>query len=232
MILKREMLSSSLVKEIQRRISDREIKSGDMLPPQSDIAAEFGVSRTVVREALKQLNIMGLIETKHGIGTYVSSLKPSSLLESLSPLMLMDQSTIDEFFEARMHIESIVAYQAAKKAELKDINDLEKKIFRMKEDLKEGNLEAFSKRDMDFHFFIAKASKNKVLARIIQIIRDLLQQIIGDVYKDGQSANSFLNHNIKIVKAIKERDPENAQKLMKNHILYVERRLKKYRETQ
>ena len=109
----REKLSSSVVKEVQHLISSGVYKTGDKLPSQDDLASSMGVSRTALREALKQLNLMGLVEMKHGKGTYISTLKPFSLLKSLSPIMLMDKSTVDEFFEARFFETLCIHPQAA-----------------------------------------------------------------------------------------------------------------------
>jgi GntR family transcriptional repressor for pyruvate dehydrogenase complex len=232
MSVTREKLSSSVVKEIQHLISTGVYKTGDKLPPQDVLASSMGVSRTALREALKQLNLMGLVEMKHGKGTYVSSLKPFALLKSLSPIMMMDQSTVDEFFEARLYIESIVAFLAAKKADPEDIRDLEILDRQMEEDLKLSKLADFVEKDLDFHLLIAKASKNRVLARVIQIIRDLVHDVVGDTFEnDLASLNSILDQNRKIIKAIQRHDTEDARKCMEDHIMYVEKTIQKTKQS-
>lgn len=224
----REKLSSSVVKEIQQLISSGVYKTGDKLPSQDEFASSMGVSRTALREALKQLNLMGLVEMKHGKGTYISSLKPFSLLKSLSPIMMMDHSTVDEFFEARLHIESLVAFLAAQKGDQEDIEALEKLDRQMSVDLQEGKLEEFIEKDLDFHLLIAKASKNRVLSRVIQIIRDMVHDLIGGIFEnDLASLKSILNQNRKIIKAIKMHESVKARKYMEMHIKYVERALRK-----
>jgi GntR family transcriptional repressor for pyruvate dehydrogenase complex len=228
----REKLSSSVVKEFQHLISTGVYKSGDKLPAQDVLASSMGVSRTALREALKQLNLMGLVEMKHGIGTYVSTLKPFALLKSLSPLMLMDQSTVDEFFEARLYIESIVAFLAAKKADSEDIKDLENLDRQMEQDLKQRKLADFVEKDLDFHLLIAKASKNRVLARVIQIIRDLVHDVVGDTFEnDLEATKNILKQNRKIIKAIQSHDVEDARKCMEDHIMYVEKTIQKTKQS-
>ena len=233
MIIKKEILSSSLVKEIQRRISEGEFKSGEKLLPQDKLAAKFGVSRTVLREALKQLALMGLVEMEHGKGTFISSLRPSSMLISLSPLLLMDKISTFEFIEARLFIESAVAFLAAKKASPKDIQDLQELIRGMKENLGKGQKEDFFEKDLNFHLSIAKASKNRVLARFLQTTRDMLQQFIGNAFTMmPEMMNSAMNYHLKIFRSIKEHDCNNAKRHMEKHILHIERSLQKYYKDQ
>ena len=229
MVIKREVLSSSLVKEIQRRISTHEFSPGDKLPPQDELASMFGVSRTALREALKQLALMGLVELKHGKGTFISSSTPSELLESLSPLLLMNKETTFELLEARLFIESALASLAAKKASPEDIGELGTMVQGMKKDLGEGDIEAFTEKDLGFHLLIANASKNRVLGRILQTIRDMLHQFIGEalVLIPGM-ARSALNYHGRILEAIEKHDAESAEKHMRNHILHIETSIRKY----
>ena len=229
MVIRREVLSSSLVKEIQRRISTHEFRPGDKLPPQDELAAMFGVSRTALREALKQLALMGLVEMKHGKGTFIGSSTPSQLLESLSPLLLMDRETTFELLEARLFIESALASLAAKKAIPKDIAELGTLVQGMKKDLNQGDIEAFSEKDLEFHLLIANASRNRVLTRILQTIRDMLHQFIGEALTliPGM-AKSALNYHGKILQAIEQHDVQGAENHMRNHILHIQKSTRKH----
>ena len=144
----------------------------------------------------------------------------------------MDQSTVDEFFEARLYIESIVAFLAAKKAAPEDIKDLQDLDRQMAEDLMQNNLADFVEKDLDFHLLIAKASKNRVLARVIQIIRDLVHDVVGDTFEnDLDSLNSILMQNRKIIKAIQNHDAGDARKCMEDHIMFVEKTIHKTKQS-
>ena len=105
-MIKRELLSTVAIKEIQNLISTGKFKPGEKLPSQDELAAELGVSRTALREALKQLALMGVVDIEQGKGTFISTSQPSALLKSLSPTILMDQATTFELLEARFYIES------------------------------------------------------------------------------------------------------------------------------
>ena len=229
MVIRREVLSSSLVKEIQHRISTQEFCPGDKLPPQDQLASMFGVSRTALREALKQLALMGLVEMKHGKGTFIGASTASQLLESLSPLLLMDKETTFELLEARLFIESALASLAAKKASPEDIGELGALVQGMRRDLGDGDIQAFSKKDLEFHLSIGNASKNRVLTKILQTIRDMLHQFITEalVLIPGM-ARSALNYHGRILEAIEKHDAESAEKHMRDHILHIEKSTRKY----
>ena len=226
-MIKRNQLSTSIVKEFQRRIKTGEYKSGDKLPPQDELAAIYGVSRTILREAFTQLSLMGLVEMVHGRGTFVSSLKPYSMLESLSPLMLMDRCTISEFFEARVSIEPAIASLAAQKATGEDIREIEAQITEMDDLLAKGEAEAFIRQDRDFHIVIAKVAKNGVLSRISQLIRDMIQECIGDALMDDfHLSKQIMEENRRIFNTIKNKEPEKARRAMETHIQNVETEFK------
>jgi GntR family transcriptional repressor for pyruvate dehydrogenase complex len=228
-VIRRQSLSSALVREIQHRASKGEFKPGEKLPPQNELAARFGVSRTALREALQQLALMGTVEIKHGTGTFVCSSPPSSLFDSLSPLLLMDKATTFELLEARLYVESTVALLAAKRRGRKDVEQLTALVEGMKADLSQGRIDAFSQKDLEFHLLVAKASKNHVLVKILQTLRDMLQQFISEalISMPGIS-KSALNYHLRILRAIEKHRGDEAQKHMRNHILHVMRSLKQY----
>lgn len=221
-MIKKELLSSAVIKEIQHLISTNEFEPGDKLPSQHELAARLGVSRTALREALKQLALMGVVNIEQGKGTFVSTSQPSALLKSLAPTILMDQATTLELLEARLYIESALAYLAAKYASKEEIEDLDYLLMGMKKDLKEKDFEGFSEKDLEYHLVVAKASRNKVLARFMQTLRDILHQFIRDAsYAIPATLASSINYHTKILKAIKERDRDAAKKHMENHIMHI-----------
>ncbi|MBW2058865.1 MAG: FadR family transcriptional regulator [Deltaproteobacteria bacterium] len=228
-MIERRTLTSSLVREIQQRIASNEFKPGQKLPPHDEMAAMFGVSRTALREALKQLSLMGFVRLQHGRGTFVSSFNPSFLAESLSSLLLVDNEMAFELLEARQHIESVIAFMAAKNVTPRDIVDMKVLLREMKEELSMGRIDSYAEKNLAFHLLIARASKNRVLTMAIQTIRDLLKQFMAEFMTlVPEMTESAMNYHIKIFKAIERGDALGAQKHMKNHILRVQRALRKY----
>ena len=143
---KRPTLCASLVREIQRRIATDEFKSGEKLPPENEIAALFGVSRTVVREAIKQLALMGLVRVEHGKGMFVSSFDPTFLAQSLSPFILTNRDMVFDLLEARQHIETIIAYLAARRRTRQDVEEMEAMLSVMKEALRGGEVATYAEK--------------------------------------------------------------------------------------
>jgi GntR family transcriptional repressor for pyruvate dehydrogenase complex len=110
----------------------------------------MGVSRGTLREALNQLELMGIIEMRQGSGTYVRSITPSSFMESLSPALSMDRSSAGELLDARLYIEGAVAYLAAKKATDGEIWELKNILAQMRKALRKTTSKILSTRMWSF----------------------------------------------------------------------------------
>lgn len=225
-IFKQIKLITKIVEEIKNEIIRGELKAGEKLPPQDKWAKAMGVSRGTLREALNQLVLMGIIEMKQGNGTYVKSITPSSFMESLSLALLMDKSSVSELLDARLCIEGAVAFWAAKKATDKDLQELKKTLQQMREALQRNNTEEFIKKDLEFHILIAKSSKNRVLMRVVQTIREVLYQFIADYFSlMPETMKNAINYHTRIFKAIENHDPGKSKKEMEAHITSLTRRL-------
>ena len=101
-IFERTTLIDQIVNDVKGRIIAREFKEGDLLPSQDEMARRLGVSRVSLREAFNRLALMGLIEIKHGVGTYIKATKPEYLINSISSMIVMDQASADELLQARL----------------------------------------------------------------------------------------------------------------------------------
>lgn len=225
-IFKQTKLINKIIEEIKEQIIRGELKEGEKLPPQDKWAKAMGVSRGTLREALNQLVLMGLIEMKQGNGTYVKAISPSSFMESLSLALLMDKSSVSELLEARLCIEGAVAFWAAQKASDKDLSELQETLQQMKKALQENNAEEFIKKDLQFHILIAKSSKNRVLMRVVQTIREVLYQFIADYFSlMPETMKNAIGYHTRILKAIENHNPLQAKKEMEGHITSLIRRL-------
>lgn len=163
--------------------------------------------------------LMGIIEMRQGSGTYVRSITPSSFMESLSPALLMDRSSASELLDARLYIEGAVAYLAAKKATDGEVQELKRILSQMRKALKENNAEDFINSDVEFHIAIAKCSKNRVLMRVVQTIREVLYQFIADYFTVmPDTIKNAMDYHTRIYKAIECQDSVEAKKQMESHI--------------
>jgi GntR family transcriptional repressor for pyruvate dehydrogenase complex len=224
--LERTTLIDSIVAEIRDKIISGELKEGQMLASQDDLAKEMGVSRASLREALNHLRLMGLIETRHGSGSVVRRKTPVAFIDSLSSLLTMDRASAAELLDARLYLESAVVAVAAKNASEEDLKGMKQLVKGMERDFKVGDIESFTSRDVQFHMLIAQSTKNRVLAKVVEIIRDILRQFIKKFFATvPASVSDAIEYHRRIYEAIKDRDPEGAQRHMEAHIMSVIKRL-------
>lgn len=224
--MERTTLIDSIVAEIRDKVISGELKEGQMLASQDDLAKEMGVSRASLREALNHLRLMGLIETRHGSGSVVRRKTPVAFIDSLSSLLTMDRASAAELLDARLYLESAVVAVAAKNASEEDLKGMKQLVKGMERDFKVGDIESFTSRDVQFHMLIAQSTKNRVLAKVVEIIREILRQFIKKFFATvPASVSDAIEYHKLIYEAIKDRDPEGAQRHMEAHIISIVKRL-------
>ena len=232
--MQRVSLIDSIVEEIKQRISQGELKDGDSLGSQDDLAKRMEVSRPTLREALKRLELMGLVETKHGRGTFVKTISPQDFMNPLASFLVIDQKSALELLEARLYIEGAVAALSAKNASPNDIKAIKQKLDDMKTAAQETSLEKFITYDVQFHLLVAESSKNQILTKIVNILRDLLHQLLSKVFEiQSDSLSEIFIQTIrfhgKILSAIEQHNPDIARQHMEAHLKDVALKLKENR---
>ena len=222
----RKRLVDNIISEIKDKIIQGELKDGDMLASQDELAKTMGVSRASLREALNRLELMGLIESKQGRGTFVRTVAHIDFMEPLTTFLAMDRESALDLLDARGYIEGAMAALAAKNAGEEDIGRLGQVLTQMEEACRTENLKRFVTMDVQFHMLVAEFSKNQVMARIGEIIRDLLHQLIRKVFDTAAtSVSDLMNHTItlhrNVYDAIRLRDAQSARRHMEFHITDV-----------
>lgn len=223
-------LTQVLVDRFTGRIRNGELRPGDRLPPESEIVAREGVSRTVVREAISRLQAAGLVETRHGIGSFV--LAPSDsfsvTVEAAAPLTLRD---VLEVLELRISLESEAAGLAAARRTEEHLLEMRRALAAFEESLAAG--EDAVKPDFEFHLQVARATGNRyfedVMSRLgtTTIPRTRVHLAAGgaqDYLRTVQSQHEA------IYRAIAARDPEAAQTMMRVHLTASRDRLRRVYE--
>ena len=194
--------SEIITKNLLNSIARGTIKPGDKLPPIENLAKTFGTSVISVREALQALDIIGLAEIHQGKGVFITE----------------GGSIILELLEARKIFEvhnSMMAAQNISDLELENIKDI---LEMMNEDLENGDADSFSERDYKFHLLIAKASRNRILFKVLENIRSLLQYQQLTINRcPGILVNSNYRHR-DIFNAIKKGDSDLSGDIMAQHI--------------
>lgn len=209
------LLSEKVAENIKNLIIDHELKPGDKLPNEIQLAGILNVSRSTIREAIKILVSKNILEIQRGKGTYVCE-KPGIATDPLGVTFMNKKDLLLYLFETRLIIEPEIAALAAQRATKKNVEDLEKAFDKMKEDILEGR--NHTEKDMDFHDIIAKSSQNPIIQRIVPIINDCIKEGYYQTKDIPESGEKVIVYHQKVLEAIKKKQPEQAKKYMKEHI--------------
>jgi len=188
---------------------------GDKLPAEASLAKEFGVSRPVVREALRGLQALGLTESRTGRGTFVVATGPAEHL-------VFGSYSARDLLEVRRHVEIPVAGYAALRRTKDDLAGLDRLLVRMDAETDDS---AWVALDTRFHIAVAKASRNPVFGKVIEEIRDTLAKQSAFLNKLGDRRDRSDAEHRRIVSAIAARDSESAIGAMTDHLDHVEQAL-------
>ena len=223
--IKQEKISTKIVAQIKSLIREGDLKPGDALPPERELVKVFNVSRASLREALNSLAGMGFLEMSQKHRTIVKSLASGKLTEPLHLLIKDDIQTVFELIEVRKAIETWNAYHAAKRAKDDDIARLEQSLESMQTKIEQRI--SVVEDDADFHLAMAEATHNKIQTHLMFSIYDLLKESLGGYYESIRMQDIYEQH-CKVVAAVKKRDPDLASRRMREHLDYVESRVREF----
>lgn len=201
-----------------------EIPSGDALPSEEDLASQFEVSRPVVREAVKELAVLGMVESRQGRSTRVT---PDHDWSPFAPELLTARSEVGavndfllEILELRRLIETCAAGLAASRASDEDIARMAREVEMM--DASVGDLERFTDGDICFHNAMLRATGNHLLTRLIDMIGPVLRfgRLISLTRRPDGPVDSQQGHR-RVLEAIRAHDPESARAAMREHLSWT-----------
>jgi GntR family transcriptional repressor for pyruvate dehydrogenase complex len=213
--VQRAGVKNQVFEQLRNRIMERKWPPSAKLPSENALAVALGVSRVSIREALQMLVSLGLLETRHGGGTYVREYSGEILFNPLLPMLALDTPDILHVLEYRKIVEKGIVSLVVKRAGNAEIEELEN-TFRAMEGHR-NDARAFAQADLSFHLALAKATRNPVVVKVNAVITDILKVsmygIVGSLgTKDG------LNYHRRILDAIKARDGPRAESLMEEHV--------------
>lgn len=218
--IKRDLLSDAVIKAIQKQIIDGKLQPGDQLPSEKEMCKLFSVGRSTLREAIKALTVMNLLD-KGKRGTFVSkSFAPLSETGTCFNMMLQ-QVDYRDLLEARKVLEVTIAGMSAERATAEDIKLLESIIERLDLNIKQNNYKGYIEEDLNFHHAIAASTQNKYLLNQIVTIRESLIELYENLLSSSVIPHCQNHHNL-ILKAIRDGDRVAAEKLMTTHLEDVE----------
>ncbi|WP_343317719.1 FadR/GntR family transcriptional regulator [Arthrobacter sp. TMP15] len=213
---------------LRAKIASGELLPGQKCPPEGELAAQLGVSRSSLREAIRAMSALGVMEARHGSGTYVSSLEPAQILKGFALLVdLFPFDSVLELFEIRRSLESHAAAGAAARATPELMAELDDLVAKMEATENSADI---SDLDARFHEAICAAGGNSTLTSLMGLFRSRGRHF--NVFDSVEGANvreaSNKGHR-DIVEAIRNRDPSSAATATAGHIAQTEFWLKKLR---
>ena len=215
-----ERLYEQIVSQIEQRIEAGDLKVGDQLPSERELAEQFMVSRTAVREAVKALRQKGLVEIRPGRGTFITNGTSDTIRNSLGMLMKIGVTKGSGFLvEVREILEPEIAALAVTRITDEYITAMQDAVKIM--DTALNNVNVFVEADLDFHLALAEGTQNPYIPILMDSIIDLLREQrkrIG-LTKGGLKRGQV--HHKKILDAVTRRDPQAARQAMQGHLQQV-----------
>ncbi|HUX13991.1 MAG TPA: FadR/GntR family transcriptional regulator, partial [Spirochaetia bacterium] len=196
---------------------------GTKLPSENELREALGVSRVSIREGIQQLVSLGLLETRHGEGTFVRTYQGEIYMAELLPMLALQGAGIFHVLEYRRVVEKGTVSLVAEKASAAEFEDLERHYTEMVRC--RNDVHAFAKADLDFHLALAIATKNPIIVKVNDIIHSILSVSMDSIVTNLGVADGLSYHR-RILDAIKMRDAATAEAVMEEHILRTIQRLK------
>lgn len=214
----RGTLADQVTERLLEYIEGQHLKPGDLLPSESSLAASFGVSRPVVREALKNLEGKGVIEIVNGKGALVRPIDSDPLRMFFQRAMQMERSTMLELMEIRKGLEVQAVMLAAQRRDETDLRAIRQVVQAMREHMQEVDI--YTRLDVDFHLRIATASHNTMMVYLIDSIRDALRSTVAaGLQSRGRDLHIEAvqrTHEL-LVDTLEKGDVEESMRVMTHH---------------
>lgn len=217
--IRRAKVYEAVAQQIERFIL-KKLQPGDKLPSERELAETLGVSRSSIRDAIRSLELMGMVEPRQGAGTVVREISASSLVNPLANALKRKEQLIGELLDFRKMLEPPLAARAAVHASEEQITEMEEILDRHAEKVRLG--QSAIAEDSEFHYSIALASGNSVVFKVLDTLMDLLRDTRErSLQVEGRAQKSLAGHR-RILAAIERRDAEGAKAAMHRHIEDVE----------
>ncbi len=218
-VVRRNKVYEEVAKQIERLIL-KKLKPGDKLPSERELAEMLRVSRGSIRDAIRGLELMGLVEPRQGTGTIVRAVAADSLTNPFTTALKRRHELVTELLDFRKMLEPPLAARAATHASTEELAEMEEILRR--QEIKQGRGESTVAEDSEFHYNVALASGNSVVIKVLDILMDLLRETRErSLQVDGRAEKSLAGHR-RILAAIGNHDTEAAKDAMRRHIEDVE----------
>ena len=218
--IRKSRVHEEVAKQIERLIVQK-LQPGDKLPAERELAEMLGVSRSSIRDAMRRLEIVGLVEPRQGAGTVVREISTATLVSPLANVIAHRRQLVGELLDFRRMLEPPLAARAATHASNGEIAGMDEILRRQDKKVRQGELAV--EEDTEFHYRIALASGNSVVLKVMDVVMDLLRETRSrSLQTEGRPQKSLAGHK-RILAAMKRRDAAAAETAMRVHIQDIEK---------
>ncbi|ATW23471.1 FadR/GntR family transcriptional regulator [Candidatus Formimonas warabiya] len=220
MLIKRNKLYEEVVEKILEMIKQKEIEEGEKFPTEKELSAMFGVSRMAIREALSALQASGVVEVKHGSGTYLKNINDDVIIKPIARELIAQKDNLLDLFELRRGIETEAASLAAVRASDEQISKLKEVLAQTRKALSEGKM--LVSEDFEFHFAIVEATNNNTFIKVYNTIANSFYEGLSSTHEILQQRLGprvvVLSEHEEILKYIEKKEPELARRETRKHL--------------
>jgi GntR family transcriptional repressor for pyruvate dehydrogenase complex len=212
----RTTLSEAAFEQLISNVVNGSWKAGDRIPPERQLCQQFGIARTSLREALKAMELVGMLDSRVGDGTFVCPRTEFLSRPLLWAFTGTDHTELHDIMEARTIVEENLAGLAAERGSVEDIAAIGQAVQAMRDSIARGD--SILDADMSFHIAVATAAHNEVLRNSVQLLRNLMRQWIQYKLLMPDVSSTVLNRHVVIFRAISNHKPAAARMAMRRHL--------------
>lgn len=222
-------MAREIQEQIKRLIVDRRLPSGAPLPTENELMEQLGVSRNSVREALKALQAMGIVEIRHGFGTYVGAMSLAPMIEGLTFRTVAGhyrgEDSLLELLELREAVETgLIARLVGSAGRDADLSELEELVARMGKEAREGGVHAAT--DRAFHVALYKGLGNSLLSEVLDAFWDAFHRVRTDLADLGEDPKVTWRQHADILDAVRAGDAARAEAAVRDHFGNIRTRIR------
>ena len=221
--VKKTRIPEEIVQQVHQLIRDGVLAPGDRLPPERELAQQLNVSRASVREAMRLLDISGLVVVRPGAGTFITEDTVEAIIQAFSSMPSSEADAASDVFEMRLLLEPHVVSLAADRATEADIRRMNETLDSQEDDIAAGGTGV--EFDSQFHYAIADATKNSALMAVTQAISDILTQSREPSLQSPERSRLSLQSHRRILASIEGGQSEEAARAMIEHISEIDRQI-------
>ncbi|WP_338818368.1 HTH-type transcriptional regulator LutR [Moorella thermoacetica] len=227
--IKTKKIYEEIVEQVKKSLSEGKLMPGERFFSERELSDKLGVSRASVREAIRALTTMGILEVRAGEGTFVRQVQDSDIIQPLVMALLLEEQQVIYLLEARQLLEREIVYLAAQRATTEEKEKLVGILQHMADELARGFLQEDT--DVRFHLTIAGMTHNPIVSRLMYTIADTIAQTLASkrqqLYSNLENARLLYEQHSEITRAIISGAADNARKAMAKHLRFVAQKLKK-----